>query len=55
MLKIFPFASDLEEVACIRAIRYASGQKPTASLEGMFLAEGSAILASGCEGEVFIG
>lgn len=55
MLKIFPFASDLEEVACIRAIRYISGQKPTASSEGMFLTEGSAILASGCEGEVFIG
>lgn len=54
MLKIFPFASDLDEVACIRAVRNVSGQEPIASSEGMSLAEGSANLASGCEGAVFV-
>lgn len=55
MLNIFPFTSDPEEVAYIRATRNVSNQEPTASSEGVFPAEGSGSSTSGCEGAIFIG
>lgn len=43
MLNIFPFTSDPEEVAYIRAKSNVSSWEPTASSEGVFPAEGSEV------------